>query len=52
MKKFVQMDVYMNDAATLSVLEAIANRLPGPVSVDTLKSEARARARVNMPRGG
>ena len=43
------------DAATgvpemLSVLEAIAARLPGPVSVDEIRADARARGRINLPR--
>ena len=45
-----KMDAHMDNPATLSILEAIADRLPGPVSVDDLKADARARGRVNMPR--
>jgi hypothetical protein len=45
-----EMDVHTDDPATLSVLEAIAARLPGPVSIDDLKADVRARGRVNLPR--
>ena len=49
-----QVDAQM-DAATgvpemLSILEAIADRLPGPVSVAELRADAKVRGRVNIPR--
>ena len=45
-----QMDARMADPYELSILEVMAARLPGPVSVDELRAEARARGRVNSPR--
>ena len=45
-----QMDVATGRPEMLSILEAIAGRLPGPVSVDELRADVRTRGRVNLPR--
>lgn len=45
-----EMNAYLGDPKTLSVIEAIAARLPGPVSVADLRADALIRARANLPR--
>lgn len=45
-----EMDASTGTPEMLSILEAIAARLPEPVTVDELRADARARGRVNLPR--
>ena len=45
-----QMDTATGQPEMLSILEAIADRLPGPVSINTLRAEARTKGRTNIPR--
>lgn len=45
-----QMDAVTGQPEMLSILEAIADKLPGPTSVNEIRAGARARGRINMPR--
>lgn len=45
-----EMDAFMGNPFMLSVLEAVAVKLPGPVTVDELRGLAKTRGRINVPR--